>query len=203
VPLLKLDLGALKSKFVGDSEGNLRKALRVIEAIGRCVVWIDEIEKALQGATSGSADGGVSADVLGAMLSWMQERSGEAFVIATANDISAPAGAAAQGPFRRSVLRRPAERLGAQGRSLALLSASTVVRTLELDFASVADATEGFTGAEIAALVPAALYSGFEEDAREITTADLIAAIATTIRPGFLVGLRPPSRATSSTPRKS
>jgi len=41
VPLLRLDLGALKSKFVGESEGNLRRALRVIEAIGRCVVWLD------------------------------------------------------------------------------------------------------------------------------------------------------------------
>ena len=87
VPLLRVDLGALKSKFVGESEGNLRKAFRVIEAIGRCVVWLDEIEKALQGATSGSADGGVSADALGAVLSWMQERTSDAFVIATANDV--------------------------------------------------------------------------------------------------------------------
>lgn len=62
IPLLRLDLGALKSKFVGESEGNLRKAFKVIEAIGRCVVWLDEIEKALQGATSGSADGGVSSE---------------------------------------------------------------------------------------------------------------------------------------------
>src|SRR5215831_9421487 len=87
VPLLRVDLGALKSKFVGESEGNLRRAFKVIEAIGRCVVWLDEIEKALQGATSGSTDGGVSANALGAILSWMQERSGEAFVIATANDV--------------------------------------------------------------------------------------------------------------------
>ena len=87
MPLLRVDLGALKSKFVGESEGNLRKAFRVIESVGRCVVWIDEIEKALQGATSGSADGGVSSDALGSILSWMQERSGEAFVIATANDV--------------------------------------------------------------------------------------------------------------------
>ena len=87
VPLLRFDLGALKSKFVGESEGNLRKALRTIEAIGPCVVLIDEIEKALQGATSGSADGGVSSDALGTILSWMQDRQGEAFVIATANNV--------------------------------------------------------------------------------------------------------------------
>ena len=53
------------------------------------MVWLDEIEKALAGATQGAADGGVSSDALGAILSWMQERAGEAFVIATANDVSA------------------------------------------------------------------------------------------------------------------
>jgi SpoVK/Ycf46/Vps4 family AAA+-type ATPase len=89
VPLLRIDLGALRSKYVGESEGNLRRALRVIEAIGRCVVWLDEIEKALAGATQGAADGGVSSDALGALLVWMQERVGEAFVIATTNDAAA------------------------------------------------------------------------------------------------------------------
>ena len=74
IPLLKLDLGALKSKYVGDSEANIRKAFSVIEAIGRCVVLIDEIEKSLAGATQGAADGGVSADALGAILSWMSDR---------------------------------------------------------------------------------------------------------------------------------
>ena len=68
VPLLRLDLNSLKSKFVGELEGNLRRALGVIEAIGRCVVWLDEIEKALAGATQGGADGGVSADALGTIL---------------------------------------------------------------------------------------------------------------------------------------
>jgi hypothetical protein len=58
----------------------------VIEAIGRCVVWIDEIEKALQGATSGSPTA-ACRPTRWAVLSWMQERPGEAFVIATANDV--------------------------------------------------------------------------------------------------------------------
>ena len=85
-PLLKFDFGALKSKFVGESETMIRRAYKVIEAIGRCVVWIDEVDKMLP--TTGSADGGVSADALGSFLTWMQERRGDAFVVATANDIS-------------------------------------------------------------------------------------------------------------------
>jgi len=181
-PLLRMDMGALKGKFVGESEGNLRKAIRVIEAIGRCVVWIDEIEKAMQGATSGSADGGVSADALGTILTWMQEHQGGAFVIATANEVeNLPPELLRKGRFdemffvdlpteieRRSVLNAA---LRANGRG-----------DVTIDDTAVAAKTEGFTGAEIAALVPDALYAGFADKAREITTADLLEA-ATTVVP--------------------
>jgi len=178
---LKLDLGALKGKFVGESEGNLRKALRVIEAVGRCVVWLDEIEKSLQGATSGSADGGVSADALGAILTWMQERRGQAFIFATANDItSLPPELLRKGRFdeiwfvdvpnaeeRKAVLKAA---LVKYGRPKA-----------KIDFAAVAEKCPEYTGAEIAAIVPDALFTAFNDGAREITTADLIEAAGTVV----------------------
>lgn len=174
VPLLRLDLGALKSKFVGDSEANLRKAFRVIEAIGRCVVWLDEIEKALQGATSGSADGGVSSDALGAILSWMQERQGEAFVIATANDVSAlPPELLRKGRFDElwfidlpNISEREAI-LAAALKSVGRAVDGVVV---------VARATDGFTGAELAALVPDALFEAFNDGGREPRFDDLLEA---------------------------
>lgn len=181
VPLLKLDLNALKSKFVGGSEGNLRRAIAVIEALGRCVVWLDEIEKALQGATSGSADGGVSADALGTILTWMQERKGEAFVIATANDIRAlPPELLRKGRFDEVWwvdLPNPEERE-------AVLSAT--LRThgrgkVKIDLALVAGESQDFTGAEIATLVPEALFTAFNEKAREITTNDLVLAASTIV----------------------
>jgi AAA+ superfamily predicted ATPase len=181
VPLLRVDLGALKSKFVGESESNLRKAFKVIEAIGRCVVWFDEIEKSLQGATSGSADGGVSSDALGAILSWMQDRQGEAFVVATANDVDAlPEPILRKGRFdelffvdvpnaddRVSVLRAALKANGREGATI--------------DVAAVADACDGFIGAEIAAIVPEALFAAFNDGARELATGDLIAAAATVV----------------------
>jgi hypothetical protein len=181
VPLLRLDLGALKSKFVGESEGNLRKAFRVIEAIGRCVVWIDEIEKALQGATSGSADGGVSSDALGAVLSWMQERSGEAFVIATANDVEGlPPELLRKGRFDEVWW---VDLPTAQERSSVLFAAlrSHGRENVKVDTAKVAAACDGFTGSEIAAIVPDALFAGFADGAREITTADLLQAASTVV----------------------
>ncbi len=182
VPLLRVDLGALKSKFVGESEGNLRKAFRVIEAIGRCVVWFDEIEKALQGATSGSADGGVSSDALGSILSWMQERQGEAFVIATANDVTGlPPELLRKGRFdevwfvdlpneqeRAAILRTALRSFG--GRKIS-----------DLDAEEVAIKCAGFTGSEIAALVPDALYAAFADRARDVTKKDLLAAAKTVV----------------------
>lgn len=176
VPLLRVDLGGLKSKFVGESESNLRKAFDVIAAIGRCVVWFDEIEKALAGATQGAADGGVSSDALGSILSWMQERQGQAFVIATANDVSGlPPELLRKGRFdelwfvdlpnfdeRMDVMRAA---LRSHGRD-----AGTI------DLPAIAQATEQFTGSEIAALVPEALFIAFEDSARPIGTADLLMA---------------------------
>jgi hypothetical protein len=184
VPLLRVDLGALKSKFVGESEQNLRKVFKLIEAIGRCVVWFDEIEKALQGATSGSADGGVSSDALGAVLSWMQERQGEAFVIATANDVSSlPPELLRKGrfdevwfvdlPSRTERLQILVAALTLHGRSIKDLKAEAL--------ADIVTATEGFTGSEIAAIVPDALFAAFADDARAITTDDLIEAARTVV----------------------
>ena len=185
IPLLKVDLGALKSKFVGESEANLRKAFGVIESVGRCIVWLDEIEKALAGATQGAADGGVSADALGAILSWMQERQGNAFIIATSNDVSAlPPELLRAGRFdcvwwmdlpnareRADILLAA---LRAHGRDGMVFNSSE-------DIGRLIEATDGFTGAEIASLVPDALFTAFADNGREIDRDDLLAAAATVV----------------------
>jgi len=179
VPLLRLDLGALKSKFVGDSEANLRKAFRIIEVIGRCVVWLDEIEKALQGATSGSADGGVSSDALGAILSWMQDRQGEAFVIATANDVSSlPPELLRKGRFDELwFVDLPTEDERGAIIAATLKSHGRKITGIE----TVAKQTEGFTGAELAALVPDALFTAFNDGRREPVANDIVLAASTVV----------------------
>jgi hypothetical protein len=180
VPLLKMDLGALKSKFVGDSEANIRKAFAVIEAIGRCVVWLDEIEKALAGATQGAADGGVSSDALGAILNWMQERQGEAFVLATSNDAEAlPPELMRKGRFDEVWfvdLPNPDERADILQAALRAYG-----RKWQDGYEEISDLTDGFTGSEIAALVPDALFRAFADDQRDITAADLVAAAKTVV----------------------
>lgn len=179
VPLLKLDLGGLKSKFVGESEGNLRKAFATIEAVGNCVVWLDEVEKSLAGATQGAADGGVSADAMGAILTWMQERKSEAFVIATANQIDGlPPEFLRKGRWDELFfvdLPNHAERMEIIA---AALRANNRGDLDTIDFPQIAEATDTFTGSEIAALVPDALFMGFEDGARPITTDDIVKAAA-------------------------
>jgi SpoVK/Ycf46/Vps4 family AAA+-type ATPase len=181
VPLLRLDLGGLKSKFVGESEGNLRKALSVIEVIGRCVVWLDEIEKALGGATQGAADGGVSSDALGTILSWLQERQGGAFVIATSNDASAlPPEILRAGRFDALWwLDLPTR--GERGEILKTALVANGRAEVALNLGKIADACDGFTGSEIAELVPDALYRAFADNEREITTDDLLQAAQTIV----------------------
>jgi ATPase family associated with various cellular activities (AAA)/AAA+ lid domain len=184
IPLLRLDLNGLKSKFVGDSEANLRKALGVIEAIGRSVVWIDEVEKALAGATGGGADGGVSMDALGTILSWMQERQGQAFVVATANDVtSLPPELLRKGRFdqifwvdlptytERDQILRAALRANGQAAFAARQDSNA-----DVEWDMLAEATENFTGAEIAAIVPDAMFTAFDDGGRPITAEDLLAA---------------------------
>ena len=181
VPLLRVDLGALKSKFVGESEANLRKAFRVIESVGRCVVWFDEVEKALAGATQGAADGGVSSDALGGILSWMQERQGEAFVLATANDVSnLPPELLRKGRFDE-IWWTDLPTLGERAEIVKAALATHKRPDAKISLAKVAQATEGFTGSEIAAIVPDALFAAFADGAREIETNDLLEAAATVV----------------------
>lgn len=181
MPLLKLDMGALKGKFVGESEANIRKALKTAEAVAPCILWPDEIEKALAGATQGAADGGVSADALGALLQWMQERAGSVFMVATSNDVSAlPPELLRKGRFDEIFFVD----LPTQSERVEILRAALRSHgrgALALDCAAVAAACKDYTGAEISALVPEALFVAFNDGAREITAADLIATAGRTV----------------------
>lgn len=88
VPLLRLDMGRLMGKYVGESEGNMRKAIKMAEAIAPCVLWVDELEKAFAGVSGDGGDSGVTTRLFGNFLTWLQEKDSPVFVVATANDIS-------------------------------------------------------------------------------------------------------------------
>lgn len=68
-PTLTLDIGSLLGSLVGQSEQNIRQALRIVDAMAPCVLFCDELEKGLSGvAASGQTDSGVSARLFGSLL---------------------------------------------------------------------------------------------------------------------------------------
>ncbi len=86
-PTLTLDFGTLMGSLVGESERNLRQALRIADAMAPCILFCDELEKGLAGAGSGQGDSGASARVFGAFLTWLNDHTSDVFVVATCNDI--------------------------------------------------------------------------------------------------------------------
>lgn len=158
VPLLRLDVGALFGGLVGQSEGQTRNALRIASAIGKSILWIDEIEKGLS-SQGGELDGGTAKRVLGTILTWMEEHGTGCFIFATANDIA---------QLRPELVRRftevffvdlpaPSERRAIL--QIHLRKTGRDPKAFELD--SVVDLTENFTGAEIEETVQGALWSAF------------------------------------------
>ena len=88
-PTLILDVGALMGSLVGQTETNIRQALRIADAMAPCILFVDEIEKALSGvASSGQTDSGVSARLFSSLLTWLNDHTSDVYFIATSNDIS-------------------------------------------------------------------------------------------------------------------
>jgi ATP-dependent 26S proteasome regulatory subunit len=187
-PLLKLDAGRLFGGLVGQSEANLRAALNTAEAISKCCLWVDEIDKGFSGSkSSGSSDGGTSARVFGGFISWMQERTKPVFVVATANDVTAlPPEFLRKGRWddlffvdlpneteREAIWKIQIQR---HGRDWS-----------HYDTLALAKATEGYTGAEVEAAVCDALYAAFAAS-REPVMPDILKAVADTVPLSNLMG---------------
>ncbi|MEZ5474479.1 MAG: AAA family ATPase [Steroidobacteraceae bacterium] len=156
VPLVRLDFGALYSKWHGESEKNLRDSLASAEALAPCVLWIDEIEKALAGNDS---DSGVARRVLGTFLTWLAEQRSRIFVVATANDISAlPPELIRKGRFDEIFfVDLPDDKA-----RLSILTIHARKRGIALnrtDAAALAVRSAGFSGAELEQAIVSALYS--------------------------------------------
>jgi hypothetical protein len=157
VPLMRLDFGSLFNKFLGETERNLRTALKAAESMAPCVLWIDEIEKGLAGG-GGDADNGESRRVLGTLLTWMAERTSRVFIVATSNDIeSLPAELVRKGrldeiffvdlpdpPARQEIFR--------------LHLTKRHLDCTRFDLSRLVAETEGFSGAEIEQAVICAVY---------------------------------------------
>lgn len=162
-PLFALDIGSVFDSLVGNSEKNMREAIKTIDSIGKCVILIDEIEKSLSNsAVSGQGDSGVSSRIFGTFLSWLNDRNNPAFIVATTNNHTLlPTALIRKGRFdqlfwvdlpngeeRKEILSVVIKKYGRDPRDFSLKSLVT--------------ATENFTGAEIEEVFKDAMYKAFD-----------------------------------------
>lgn len=171
--LLRLDMGKVYGSYVGESEGNIRKCLEIAEAVAPCYLWIDELEKSFSG-TKGAEGHETSKRVFSTFLTWLQEKTSDVFIVATANNVHAlPPELLRSGRFdtifwvdvpatnkeREEILQIQLNKVG-HGKD-------------KLDFNALAKTCEGLTGAEIEVWVKEALVNAFQ-NSRELTNGDFM-----------------------------
>ncbi|MGD8833171.1 MAG: AAA family ATPase [Pseudomonadales bacterium] len=155
LPLLRLDFGALYNKYFGETERNLRNSLRQAELMAPCVLWMDEIEK---GLATGQSDNATSKRVLSSLLTWMAENRAPVFIVATSNDISElPPELVRKGRLDEVFfVDLPDRAVRAEIFRIHLGKRHMTPEAFDLNV--LADASEGFTGAEIEEAVVSARY---------------------------------------------
>ncbi len=175
-PLLRMDPGALYDRYIGESERRLRDALTQAEMMAPIVLWIDEIEKAFASAASRSSDGGLSQRMFGSLLTWMQEHTAPVFLVATANDIEAlPPELLRKGRFDE-IFFVDLPKKTTRSKIFAIHLRKRKRDPGKFDLPALADASGGFSGAEIEQAVISALHDAFADDAK-LTTERIVATL--------------------------
>ena len=176
IALLRLDVGALYNKYHGETERNLREALKLADAMSPCVLWLDEIEK---GMSQGSSDNGTSQRLLGTLLTWMAERRTRVFIVTTSNDISQlPPELIRKGRLDEIFfVDLPDAEVRKDIFAIHLNKRNCLADQFDLQQLSVA--SEGFSGSEIEQAIVAALYNAASQG-KAVDTQLLLQEIAST-----------------------
>lgn len=182
LPLVKFDTSAIYDKYIGETEKRIRRVFQVAEGLAPCVLWIDELEKVFAGSgpDSASADAGVSSRLLGAFLSWMQDRKAPVFVAATSNNVTVlPPELIRKGRFDELFFVDLPNEL--ERRQIFAISLAKRKRKPEdFDLKEFAAAAKGYSGAEIDAAVQGALYAAYSEK-RPLSTQLLLNELSQTV----------------------
>lgn len=179
VPLLRLDMGKIMGKYVGESEENMRKAIGLAEAISPCILWIDELEKAFAGVNGTGNE--VTVRLFGTFLTWMQEKTSSTFVVATANDITKlPPELMRKGRFDEIFyvgLPKPEERRKIFEIHIGKRRKQDLAN---IDISSLVSQTEGYSGADVEGVVIDAVESAFVDSSGALTNEHINSAIKNT-----------------------
>ncbi len=160
-PLLHFDLGRVLGGLVGESERNMRKALKIAESVAPAILWIDEIEKAFSGVLDGG-DSGVTSRLLGTLLTWMEEHESPVFIVATANNINI---------LPEELIRRfdevffvdlPYQREREEIFRIHLSKRNRDTRDFNMEL--LAQKSEGFSGSEIEQVIVSSIFDTLSDD---------------------------------------
>lgn len=181
VSLLRMDMGRLMGKYVGESEANMRRALQLTEASSPCVLWIDELEKAFAGAGAQGGSSEVTTRLFGSFLTWMQEKDSLAFVVATANNIShLPPELMRKGRFDE-IFYVDFPNQSEREKIISLhIGKRRSADLAKIDVAALARKMKGYCGADIESVVRDGIEAAFVAGKDHVTTEDLQAAIGRT-----------------------
>lgn len=178
LPLFRLDMNKVYSGAYGTPEGTFFRAIKNIEAVAPAILWIDEIEGGISSSTA--KDGSTGSHIFSAFLTWMQEKSSDVFVAATANRIDLlPAEIIRKGRFDQVFfidLPNDAEREHIF--KVHLQKRKNDISQFDLPLLSVA--TEFWNGAEIEHAVEAAMIEAFSRG-EKMTQDDLYTIIRSTV----------------------
>ncbi len=164
LPLVRMDIAGIFGQ--PRPEESLRSALKVAEAMAPLVLWIDEIEKGFDNQYKGT-----EARLLGGLITWLQEKKKEVFVVATANKVDAlPPELPRKGRFDEIFF---VDLPDAQERRdiLALHMRTRGLDPANYDCDGLVSRTDKFTGSELEQLVIGAMYMAFEHKA-DVSDAD-------------------------------
>lgn len=168
MPLLRLDIGGLMNKWLGESESNIRKAIKIAESISPAVLWIDEIDKVIPDPKSANSHE-TTKRIFSTLLTWLQEKDTPVFVVATANNIDhLPPELMRKGRFDEIFfIDLPNSNERKQIFEIHLNKINFDIKKINFD--DLLHATEGFSGAEIKTLIDEAnLSSAFQGEELEI-----------------------------------
>lgn len=183
MPLLRMDMGRLMGKYVGESEGNMRRAIQLTEASSPCVLWIDELEKAFAGVKGGGSE--VTTRLFGNFLTWMQEKDSLAFVVATANKIDVlPPELLRKGRFDEIFyvdFPNEGEREKIFEIHIKKRRGKDGWQKIKNDrLQSLVERTKGYCGADIEGVVRESIEAAFVSKKEELTTDEILQVISHT-----------------------
>lgn len=176
LPLLRLDMASLYNKFQGETERNMREALQVAETMAPCVLWLDELEK---GMAQNLSDDGLSRRLLGSFLTWLAEHKSGVFVVATANQIQdLPPELVRKGRFDE-LFFVDLPRRAVREKILEIHLRKRGIDAKSFDLKALAEASTGFSGAELEQIIVAGLFQAQSEKVH-LTTEQLLAEVSQT-----------------------